>query len=121
LLSASGIVVGTVLTLFVSAEGGAWVWILTGIAAGALLFLAASDLLPRIHGNLSTYGNIWYATLAIVIGFVGMTLILDWAHSQYGHGHTHATHEVEHSDHTEPDDHAHDADDEPKLDADHTA
>jgi len=99
LLSASGIVVGTVLTLFVSAEGGAWVWILTGIAAGALLFLAASDLLPRIHGNLSTYGNIWYATLAIVIGFVGMTLILDWAHSQYGHGHAHATHEVGHSDH----------------------
>jgi len=96
LVSASAIVVGTVLTLFVSDIGGAWVWVLTGIAAGALLFLSASDLLPRIHGNLSTYGNIWYATIAIVIGFVAMTLILDWSHSQYGHGHTddHDSHEL---------------------------
>jgi zinc transporter ZupT len=68
------------------------------VAAGALLFLAASDLLPRIHGNLKTYGNIWYATLAILIGFIGMTLILEWAHSQYGHGHAHESNEA-HSEH----------------------
>ena len=118
LLSASAVVVGTVLTLFVSGEGGEWVWVLTGIAAGALLFLAASDMLPRIHGNLKTYGNIWYATLAIAIGFVGMTLILDWAHSQYGHGHDHAAHnhaehgyhdehDEDHDEHHEDDDHDH--------------
>ena len=93
LLSASSIVVGTALTLFVGSEGGEWVWVLTGVAAGALLFLAASDMLPRIHGNLKTYGNIWYATLAIAVGFVGMTLILEWAHAQYGHGHDHDIHE----------------------------
>jgi len=104
LLSASAVIVGTALTLFVSSEGGEWVWVLTGIAAGALLFLSASDMLPRIHGNLKTYGNIWYATLAIAIGFIGMTLILDWAHSQYGHGHAHEheAHEYElHDEHGE--------------------
>ena len=119
LLSASGIIIGTVLTLFVSDVGGAWVWVLTGVAAGALLFLAASDLLPRIHGNLKTYGNIWYATLAIVIGFVAMTLILEWAHSMYGHGHEGGSDHVHselldehaHDEHTYDevhDDHAHD-------------
>ena len=108
LLSASAVVVGTALTLFVSSEGGEWVWVLTGIAAGALLFLAASDMLPRIHGNLKTYGNIWYATLAIAIGFIGMTLILDWAHSQYGHGHDHAAHD--HTEHEYHDEHDEDHD-----------
>jgi len=61
--------------------------------------------LPRIHGNLKTYGNIWYATLAIAIGFVGMTLILDWAHSQYGHGHGHDHDSELHDDHDEHDEH----------------
>ncbi len=100
LLSASSIIVGTILIMVVSSEGGEWVWVLTGIAAGALLFLAASDMLPRIHGNLKSYGNIWYATLAIVIGFTVMTFILDWSHAQYGHNHDgHDDHEAELHDH----------------------
>jgi zinc and cadmium transporter len=101
LFSTSGVIVGTILILLLSVEGESWVWVLTGVAAGALLFLSASDMLPRIHGNLKTYGNIWYATLAIVIGFVGMTLILDWTHAQYEHSHPHDAHEIEsHDDHS---------------------
>lgn len=87
LLSASSIVVGTGLTVLLAEQGSEWIWILTGIAAGNLLFLAASDLLPRIHGNLKNYGNIWNAALAIVVGFVFMSMVLEWTHANYGHVH----------------------------------
>ncbi len=115
LLSSSAVVVGTALTLFVSNEGGEWVWVLTGLAAGALLFLGASDMLPRIHGNLKTYVNIWYATLAILVGFIGMSLIIDLAHSQYGHGHEHE-YEAEHVEYGEEDHDDHDKHEEDEYD-----
>ena len=83
LLSASTIILGTGIVLIVSEHGSEWVWVLSGLAAGNLLFLAASDLLPRIHGNLDHYGNVWYATAAIVIGFILMTLLIDWSHDSY--------------------------------------
>lgn len=86
-LSASTIVIGTVFVMLLSGQAGEYVWILTGFAAGNLLFLAASDLLPRIHGNLSHYGNIWYSATAIALGFLLMTLILIWAHEQHGDEH----------------------------------
>lgn len=117
LISSSSIIVGTAITLLLADVAGEYLWIITGIAAGNLLFLAASELLPRIHGNLKNYGGIWNATLAIILGFVFMTLIIDWAHKQvphdHEHGHDHALvhehgdHEEEHSDHAE-DDHGHD-------------
>jgi zinc and cadmium transporter len=89
LLSASSIVVGTAVTLLLAAEGEAWLWVLTGIAAGNLLFLAASDLLPRIHGNLKNYGNIWYAAGTVTFGFVFMTIVLYYTHVSFPHGHDH--------------------------------
>lgn len=107
LLSASSIIVGTVLTMLVAKNGGEWVWVLTGIAAGNLLFLAASDLLPRIHGNLKNYGTIWNATFAIVVGFVLMTATIEWTHSAFGHGHGHEAEAHidadQHDDHNEED------------------
>lgn len=89
LLSASTIIIGTLLVLVVSEHGADWLWILTGFAAGNLLFLAASDLLPRIHGNLQHYGSIWYAALAIILGFLVMTFTIEIAHGEFGHGHEH--------------------------------
>ncbi|MCA9357581.1 ZIP family metal transporter [Candidatus Nomurabacteria bacterium] len=85
LLSACGIFIGTFLVMFLAQYVIDYVWILTSFAAGNLLFLAASDLLPRIHGNLSHYGSIWNSTIAIVIGFVLMTSVLSWSHRHYGH------------------------------------
>lgn len=105
LLSASSIIVGTALTLFVAAEGDAWLWVLTGIAAGNLLFLAASDLLPRIHGNLKNYGNIWYAAGTVALGFSFMTVVLYYTHASFPHGHEHDydhAHEVAHDHHDVP-------------------
>lgn len=88
LLSASSIVVGTLLVLLVSAQFEDYVWILTSFAAGNLLYLASSELLPRIHGNLSQYGGITKAAIAIIAGLVLMTLILDWTHNELGHSET---------------------------------
>jgi len=87
LLSASTIILGTLLVILLSSQFGEYVWVLTGLAAGNLLFLAASDLLPRIHGNLQHYGSIWYSAVAIALGFLLMTLILTWVHEQYGDEH----------------------------------
>lgn len=93
LLSASTVVVGTIGTILISDSVGQYLWVVTGLAAGNLLFVAASELLPRIHGNLKNYGNIWKATAAIVFGFIFMTLIISWAHEQAPHAHDHTNSE----------------------------
>lgn len=88
-ISASSIFVGTLLIVLVAEHGEEYIWILTGIAAGNLLFLAASDLLPRVHGNLKNYGSIWNSALSILVGFTVMTIVITWTHEEFGHGHDH--------------------------------
>lgn len=100
LLSASSIIVGTVLVMVVAEHAEGYLWLLTGIAAGNLLFLAASELLPRIHGNLKRYGSIWHSALSIVLGFTIMTFVINYTHEQFGHDSEHddeagEAHEVE--------------------------
>jgi len=75
--------------MLVAEHAADFIWIITGVAAGNLLFLAASDLLPRIHGNLKNYGSIWHSTTSIIVGFIVMTGVLMWTHEDYGHGHEH--------------------------------
>ena len=122
LISASSIVLGTLLTIALAEIAEGYLWIITGIAAGNLLFLAASELLPRIHGNLKNYGSIWNATMAIISGFVLMTGIITWAHEQMPHDHgdaeygEHDKHGDDHHDALKDEDHhdesgAHDHDD----------
>jgi zinc and cadmium transporter len=104
LLSATTIILGTVIVLIFSEHLAEYVWILVGLAAGTLLFLAASDLLPRIHGNLKHYHSIWYSTFSILLGFFLMTMILAWVHEEYSHTHLHeheGGQEFEHSEETE--------------------
>lgn len=93
LLSASSIVLGTILTLLLSEHGPEYLWLITGIAAGNLLFLAASDLLPRIHGDLRSGSDIWKSAAIITIGFIVMTSVLIWTHEHFGHGHPYEEHE----------------------------
>lgn len=89
LLSASTIILGAVVTLTLAAGFVGYVWILIGIAAGNLLFLAASDLLPRIHGNLPHYGSVWRSAVSILLGFIVMFMILEWSHEHMGDEHLH--------------------------------
>lgn len=96
LISASSIVFGTAVTLILAEYAESSMWIITGFAAGNLLYLAASDLLPRIHGTLPNYGSFWYTVIAIIAGFTIMTIVLVWTHETFGHGHAHdEAHEVQ--------------------------
>ncbi len=93
LLSASTIVVGTVIIFLIAEHAEGYIWILTGIAAGNLLYIAASDLLPRIHGGVDEYGGVWRSTFAIILGFVVMTIAIDWTHNNLGEGHENEQHD----------------------------
>ncbi len=116
LLSASTVVIGTIATILFASQFGEYLWVITGLAAGNLLFVAASELLPKIHGNLKNYGGIWNATLAIIVGFALMVLIIDWAHEQapHDHGHGHDDHEI-HDEHEDHEDEHHDEDDHDEI------
>lgn len=111
LLSASSIILGTLVTLVLAAHAEEYIWIITGLAAGNLLYIATADLLPRVHDNLKNYSNFWFTVLSMVVGFVVMTSVLIYVHEHYGHGHTHeadahadeAAHEED--THEESDDH----------------
>ena len=91
LYSASSIVIGTIFTLLIAEHAEDYIWVIMGLAAGNLLYLAASDLLPRIHGNLSHYGNVWQSAFSIVLGFTLMTSILIFSHEYVGHEEGHDT------------------------------
>jgi len=88
LISASTVILGTVVVLLLSTHIADYVWVLIGLAAGNLLFLAASDLLPRIHGNLTHYHSIWYSAASILFGFVVMTMIMSWTHGEHSPAHS---------------------------------
>lgn len=106
LLSASSIIVGTIITLLLAEAAAEYVWIITGIAAGNLLYIAASDLLPRVHGNLKSYGSFWTTLAALIIGFSLMTGVLIYTHETFGHGiETHDHNEHHHDDEHEHEEH----------------
>ncbi len=102
LLSASSIILGTAVTMLFAAALQEYVWIITGIAAGNLLYIAASDLLPRVHGNLKSYRSFWATLLAMVLGFAFMTTVLVYTHETFGHG-PHDEDRVADHDHDEAD------------------
>lgn len=73
MLSASSIFVGTLLTLFFSSLFEESLWILTGLAAGNLLYIAASDLLPELQeSHRDHFTQSFFFTL---LGLVGIMLL----------------------------------------------
>ncbi len=98
LISASTIVIGTVLTILLAASAEEYVWVITGLAAGNLLYIAASDLLPRVHGTLEGYKSFWYTVLALILGFVIMTSVMVYTHENFGHSHDDHDSETESAD-----------------------
>ena len=100
-LSASSILIGTISVLLLAEYATEWAWVLTGLAAGNLLYIAASDLLPRIHGSVGEYGGVYRSALLLTLGFIVMTGVLAWSHAHIGHGHDHGDdhgHVSEHAD-----------------------
>lgn len=89
LLSASSIFIGTFLTIVLASTAEQYVWIITGIAAGNLLYIAASDLLPRVHTTLKTYSSFWLTVTAMATGFILMSTVLSYAHEMFGQEYKH--------------------------------
>ena len=79
-ISALSIVLGTFIVLIVSVNASEYVWIFVALAAGNLLYLSASELLPGVHSNLPHYRSVWYSAFAVLIGFVLIGLAVQYAH-----------------------------------------
>ena len=84
LFSAASVIVGVVVTLVLAEALHDYVWILTGMAAGNLLYIAASDLLPDVHEESLGNGRVWRSFFSTLVGLVGIMLLLSWSHEQFG-------------------------------------
>jgi zinc and cadmium transporter len=81
-ISACSIFIGVLLsTLFASL--GDFVWILTGLAAGNLLYIAASDMIPELNHN--THKDHFLKTfLSTLLGLIVIVSLLTWTHEYFG-------------------------------------
>lgn len=85
LLSASTVILGTFLTFFFSLYLESSIGILIGIAAGNLLYIAASDILPALHEEHAGNHSFWKPFLATLLGMILMSSLLIWSHKQFEH------------------------------------
>ncbi len=70
-LSASTVIIGVFATYLIGASVEGYVFILTGIAAGNLLYIATADLIPELrHSHRDHFTKIFIATIIGVI-FIG--------------------------------------------------
>lgn len=78
-ISALSIVFGTLLTFIFLQSFASWLPILTGIAAGNLLYIAASDLIPELRE--SHQNHFWQTFFATLLGVIFIGVIIDLTHS----------------------------------------
>jgi zinc and cadmium transporter len=84
-LSASSIFIG-VLIASLFAHFGEYLWILTGLAAGNLLYIVASDMIPEL--NETTHHSHFKQTfLSTLLGLIAIVSLLTWSHEHFGHEH----------------------------------
>ncbi len=80
--SASSIFLGVFGALLFS-QLGDYLWILTGIAAGNLLYIVASDMIPEL--NQTTHKSHFFQTyLSTIVGLVAIVTLLTWSHEYFG-------------------------------------
>lgn len=84
LLSASTVIVGVLLTALFLEQLEGWLFVLTGIAAGNLLYIATADLIPELRETHKHH--FWQTFIATIIGFVLIGAILEYAHENFGEG-----------------------------------
>lgn len=72
LLSASSVVVGTALTLLFIDRFQEYIGVLIAVAAGNLLYIAASDLLPELAGDDNDKKIFWRQAGFVIAGMVVM-------------------------------------------------
>lgn len=92
-ISATAIFIG-VLVSFVFVSFGDYLWILLGVAAGNLLYIVASDMLPELQEN--THKDHFFKTfISTLVGLIAITTLLMWSHEAFGEVHEEAPHESE--------------------------
>lgn len=109
-VSASTIILGALLTLLVATLLGPYMWILTGVAAGNLLYVAMSDLIPGVQTTTRAHGYFYHSLIATVVGLVMIVTLIEWAHGSFGHHHHHDHGHGDHNHHHVPhsSEHSHD-------------
>lgn len=81
LLSASTVILGTVITYVFTESLEGSIFILTGIAAGNLLYIAAADLIPELReSHRGHFGQTFVATL---IGVAGIASLIAYTHERF--------------------------------------
>ncbi len=92
-LSASAVVVGAVVTVVFVSSFSHELWILTGVAAGNLLYVAMSDLIPGVHASARSTGHFLRAFVATALGIAVIATFITWSHARFGHhGDAHDSH-----------------------------
>lgn len=94
-LSATSVFIGTIAALLFASHAGDYLWLLTGFAAGNLLYIATSDLIPELR---SSHKGHFYTTFMTTL--TGVALIAGALFVSHGYlesqGLEHA-HEAEHA------------------------
>jgi zinc and cadmium transporter len=84
-LSATTVVFGVLLTYFFGVVLGEYLFILTGIAAGNLLYIATADLIPELrHSHREHFTKTFMATL-LGVALIGTLITI--SHQEVSHGH----------------------------------
>ncbi len=91
--SASSVIVGAGSTLLVSSVMTDFVWVLTGVAAGNLLYVALSDLLPGVEKTTQKDGTFYQSFTVTILGLIFIVSLISWSHANFGHAHDEGDHE----------------------------
>ena len=95
--SALGVVVGAGATMLLAASFASFTWVLTGIAAGNLLYVATSDLLPGVHQESQKSGAFMKSFIATLVGVVLVGSLIIYTHTAIGEHHEHVAEEASHA------------------------
>jgi zinc and cadmium transporter len=93
-LSALSIFIGVILS-YLFTTFGAYVWVLTGLAAGNLLYIVASDLIPELQEQTHK-GHFMKTFISTLLGLVAITALITYTHELFGEEHVAPTEEIEH-------------------------
>ena len=79
-LSATSIFIGIAIT-FLVINLGDYVWMLTGLAAGNLLYIAASDMIPELTEK-NHHGHFWQTFLSTILGLIIIVTLISLGHHE---------------------------------------
>lgn len=88
-ISASSVIVGAVTTLLVASLLSDFLWVVTGLAAGNLLYVAMSDLIPGLQSAVRADGYFLHSLFATIVGLIMIVAVIEWAHGTFDDHHDH--------------------------------